>query len=75
MDEVAPLTYNQPRIGEAMTWTQPVCEDCWYSLYPEREPTRLRQAEIETCCKCGIQTWSGIYIRIDPKTVPYPRNE
>jgi hypothetical protein len=24
------------------------------------------------CCECGYPTWSGIYLRVDPATVPFP---
>jgi hypothetical protein len=27
---------------------------------------------METCCWCGCQTAAGIYVRLDPHTVPFP---
>lgn len=29
----------------------------------------------EKCCKCGNRTNSGIFIRVDPKTVAFPRED
>lgn len=57
-------------------WTQPQCGICWELTYgPTRTPYRLvkeyRQREV--CCTCGRRTRSGIYIRVDPSTVPYPQ--
>jgi len=70
-----------------VTWTQAVCENGWRD-YSQREfgyvrtPSRVQvpfeeeeQREEERCCFCGNVTDSGIFIRIDPKTVPYPRSE
>ena len=54
------------------SFTQPVCDDCWDREYPDRPSPRVGQGERETCCKCGNRTFSGIYIRINPTTVPYP---
>jgi len=60
-----------------MTFTQPVCYTCWDAMHPNRRPTRLAEGvrEREVCCKCGNVTYSGIYIRINPATVPHPRHE
>lgn len=30
---------------------------------------------LERCCKCGNMTASGIFIRVDPTTVPHPSKE
>lgn len=57
------------------SWTQPVCDDCWNAEYPDRSPVRLRAGLVETCCKCGLPTRGGIYIRVDPQTIPFPTNE
>ena len=59
-----------------MTWTQPLCGECW-SAIDRREPVRIKDeyAETETCCMCGHQTRSGIYRRMNPKTVRFPRVE
>lgn len=57
-----------------MSWTQPLCEACWDDRRPGHIPARSMGA-VETCCLCGAATTSGIYIRMDPQTVPFPRNE
>lgn len=58
-----------------MTWTQPVCENRFRELYPDREPARLKvpYEDFEPCCFCRTPT--NIYVRLDPKTVPFPREE
>jgi hypothetical protein len=56
-----------------MSWTQAICERCWGIAHPGMEPTRLIDPEFETCCFCGAHTDDGIYVRIDPRSVPYPR--
>jgi hypothetical protein len=56
------------------SFTQPVCDVCWITDYPDKEPMRLREAEPEQCCKCGEPTRSGIYIRVDPAKVAFPTN-
>jgi len=60
-----------------MTWTQPLCVPCWSIRNPERivDQAKFQQGDTERCCDCGEQTWSGIYTRIDPNTVPFPREE
>lgn len=56
------------------SWTQPACLDCWRERNPGRAPMHLTEfaREIETCCHCGQETSDGIYVRVDPETVPYP---
>ena len=61
--------------GEEMSWTQPMCEDCYANREPERVPVRLTQPEVEICCMCGAETREGIYYRVDPSTVPFPHRE
>ena len=58
-----------------MTWTQPVCLDRFYMLYGMREAHALNipESEWEPCCFCRRPT--NIYTRLDPATVPYPREE
>jgi hypothetical protein len=56
-------------------WNQPMCEDCWRRVYTDRRPTRLTQPEPEVCAFCGADTTSGIYVREDPKAVPFPAKE
>lgn len=61
-----------------MSWTQPVCSADWFKRNPNRgEPHRIvpEYAEEETCCYCGQLTTSGIYVRVDPATVPHPSND
>jgi hypothetical protein len=58
-----------------MGWTQAVCASCWMERNPDREPVRMLESPVETCCFCGNLAASGIYMRIDPKTVPYPSKE
>ena len=55
-----------------MSWTQPVCEERFRSIYPDREPVRmvLEREEMDPCCFCKRPT--NIFIRLDPATVPYP---
>lgn len=76
---------------EKFSWTQPVCTHCWVqeNSVPDddggaliRTPVRLKNPDnlpweelLERCCKCGRATTSGIYIRIDPTTVPFPNPE
>lgn len=54
-----------------------MCFGCWMKAYGiERTPVRLHTAQVtERCCWCGHSTAEGIYIRIDPRTVPYPTEE
>jgi hypothetical protein len=76
---------------QVSNFTQPVCERCWIEENGEWEkspedpdlarllsvkiPVRVGGADLEQCCKCGWPTFSGIFIRVDPKSVPYPRKE
>lgn len=58
-----------------MSWTQPVCDKCWESMNPGRSPIRLQEPDVEMCCYCGFATKGGIYVRVNPLTVPYPARE
>lgn len=61
-----------------MTWTQPLCDDCWDKEHeddPEHRSNRSKRGDVETCCMCGRLNMSGIYVRRDPATVPYPRDK
>jgi len=53
-------------------WTQPCCDKCWDTFYENLEPLRMEEIKLEHCCFCGRDTYSGIYVRIDPDVVPYP---
>lgn len=58
-----------------MTWTQPVCEDRFFQIYGHRSVHVLNvpKDQWEPCCFCRKPT--NIYVRLDPKTVPYPRED
>lgn len=57
-----------------LSWTQPCCDDCWQDRNPGREAIRVRldPPVVELCVFCVLPTTSGIYVRIDPATAPYP---
>lgn len=57
-----------------LSWTQPICDTCWQERNPAREPVRvaLGNRTAEVCAYCGTSTPSGIYVRANPDTVPYP---
>ena len=72
--------------GSKLSWTQPQCEACWIeqnmthgddAVFSIRRPTVLVQehTHIEFCAWCGKPTIMGIYVRADPKTVPYPSKD
>ena len=58
-----------------MSWTQAVCPQCWKVDNPNRSPVRFVVPMEERCCKCGVYTEWPIYIRIDPRSVPFPSPE
>jgi hypothetical protein len=59
-----------------MNWTTHVlCADCWRRENPDRQPIRAREAESETCCRCGQETHAGIYVRADPATMKHCAEE
>lgn len=51
-------------------WTHAICASCWAALHPDREPIRVTDAPLDTCCYCGNPSTSGIYVRADPTTTP-----
>lgn len=51
-----------------------MCDPCWAREGPDREPVRRIDPDLERCAWCGQSTRSGIYVRVDPDTVPYPRD-
>ena len=55
-----------------LSWTQPICDDCWRERSPGRGPNKVVDPEKEQCVDCGYATKSGIYIRLDPTTTQYP---
>jgi hypothetical protein len=44
-----------------------VCDECWTNAYPHREPTRVLDAQPDSCAGCGQETRSGIFLM--PKAV------
>lgn len=60
-----------------MNWTQPQCQPCWDERNPDREPVKIRDelATPEICAWCGETTRAGIYVRVDPRTVPFPSED
>jgi hypothetical protein len=62
-------------MASVYSWTQPICDGCWLQRWPERVPVRLREPDREQCAICGSATESGIYCRIDPATVAFPRRK
>jgi hypothetical protein len=58
-----------------MSWTQAMCVGCWEERHPDRPAGRGEQGPDERCSYCGESTRSGIYVREDPATVAYPREE
>lgn len=54
-------------------WTQPLCIPCWNRENPDRQTAGHGDVgDLEHCCQCGDATRSGIYVRRDPATVPFP---
>lgn len=58
-----------------MSWTQNVCQRCWYDEHPDRTPVRVRSDYEAVCCMCGAHQADGIYVRKDPSRVRFPRLE
>lgn len=46
-------------------WTHRMCEKCWETCYPGREPHRLMYPDEVRCCFCGERDASGIFVRED----------
>jgi hypothetical protein len=53
--------------------SQPICNKCWWTDYPERVPHRLIDADVEQCVRCGQLTTAGIYVRHYQPGPGYPR--
>lgn len=60
---------------EKMIWNQPICLSCWLAKNPHRGPLCVVEPDEETCCQCGEATSDGIYIRIDPRTIAFPKGD
>lgn len=64
-----------------MSWSsEPCCGACWqafsYGCHGEiRTPVRLTEPEREICCFCAGNAEQGIYVRVDPDKVPFPRGK
>jgi hypothetical protein len=56
-----------------VSWNHGICAACYAVRYPNRPPVKVRDADREQCCDCGLPTTDGIYIRDDPVQVRYPR--
>ena len=60
------------------SWTQPICRACWNERNPDRQGTNaatLLLSVPELCCYCGEHATTGIYVRVDPMSVPFPQAE
>lgn len=57
-----------------MNFNQPSCLPCWNARNPDRQPFAVVPAHAveERCAYCGGLTTDGIYVRADPKSVPFP---
>jgi hypothetical protein len=68
-------------VTEKLSWTQPCCERCWINIVGRveegvRQPHLLASAwQLERCSWCGEPTIIGLYVRHDPRQVPYPAVE
>lgn len=58
-----------------MSWTQPLCKECYAIAEPGRTPILLRDQTVEKCCICGTETDQIVWYRLDPKTVRFPKVE
>ena len=63
--------------GKNYSFTQAMCVLCWEEKHGPRQPVTVRHEHRtdETCCFCGLATRSGIFTRVDPRTVGYPSPE
>jgi hypothetical protein len=55
-----------------------MCIVCWKSNRPDRplDPkTRYTGGPVENCAWCGHVTVAGIYVRADPRELPFPAPE
>jgi hypothetical protein len=50
-------------------WTHDICEDCFSTAQPGRQPVRMASPPLTKCCYCGRPRRDGIKIRQDPKLV------
>jgi hypothetical protein len=64
--------------GKNYTWSQSLCDACFAGFRPDvPHPVRIKEEyrDTEKCALCGTQTRSGLYVRINPREVPYPRRK
>lgn len=54
-------------------WTHSICYTCWYEKNPDREPVRMAPVVTgtSTCCFCGKQHVSGIFVREHSENTPH----
>lgn len=55
-----------------LSYTQPICQQCYAARHGNRGPVSVAQSSLERCCMCGTKTFSGVYTRVDPNAVPHP---
>lgn len=67
--------------GKHYSWNAAICVADWNMRNPDRlaEPKLGEQkfvgGEVNRCVYCGGGTTSGIFVRVDPRTVPFPALE
>jgi len=55
-------------------WTHPICTtDFKKERGEDVRPVRTVIREVKTCCWCGKETASGIYLRADPSELAHHR--
>jgi hypothetical protein len=47
-----------------------LCDDCWDRDRPDKPSPRTTSGALERCHRCGGETRSGIYLRIDVDAEP-----
>ena len=53
-----------------ISWSHPICDDCYTERVPNRRPFRVQNFITDTCCFCQSPSVSGIYVREDPMDLP-----
>lgn len=49
-----------------MQWTHMLCDTCWEALKPYQQPYRIVDQPERGCCRCGLPSRSGIFVREHP---------
>jgi hypothetical protein len=57
---------KSPTPARSPGWTHAICVLCWHEMHPGPGIVTGGLGEVETCCRCGHWTTSGIYLRGDP---------